>query len=338
MLAFDAGHARRVAITSACLLGTFLALMLSVFWRKARWGLWTAATAALLLAPWPEGHLLLAPAVPTSLHQSPAGFTAQGIVRGQQVYQQHCIRCHGADGRGEGPDAARLPMWPPTLNGSLLWKRLDGELFWHVSHGLRGRNGSVTMPRFDKILSDPQIWEVLDFLQANASGQMLKESGTWAYPVRMPEVPLLCREERRHSVRNLLGQRLLVALLGPGMTAPADDPRLVTLQVGISRIANALTAPECHADTLAISSALSLVLGVTQAHLPGHQLLVDRDGWLRARSQPGQAAWSENDLVCRSDATPTKLATTSPASDGLGGLIRRMDAEPVRLLRGGFPH
>jgi mono/diheme cytochrome c family protein len=294
--------------------------------------------AALLLAPWPEAHLLLAPAVPTSLHQSPTGFTAQGIVRGQAVYQQHCLRCHGADGRGEGPDAAALPMWPPTLNGSLLWKRLDGELFWRVRHGMAARDGTVTMPGFEAALSDTQVWQVLDFLQANASGQMLRESGVWTYPVRMPDASLLCRPGRAQTVRSLRGQRLRVALAGPGIVAPADDPRLVTLQVGLPRNSTAPSDPECRVDSPELSTALSLLLGVPAARLGAYQLLVDRDGWLRARAQPGQAAWSEDDLVCRSTVTPTARAGKASTGDGLDGLIRRMDGEPVRLLRGGFPH
>ena len=333
MLALDAGHARRVAICIACLLLAGLSLLVSLAWRRSRPGLWVLAAAALLLAPWPEPHLLLAPAVPTSLHASPTGFTAQGIVRGQAVYQQQCVRCHGADGRGEGVDAAKLPMWPPTLTGSLLWKRLDGELFWRVRHGMRARDGGSTMPGFGPPLSDVQVWDVLDYLQANAAGQMLKESGGWSYPVRMPDAAVLCRHQAPRTLHSLGGQRLRLLT----DTAPLqEDPRLVSVYTAVNA-----TDPECQASAPELPDlrrALSLVLGVQPAQLAGHQLLVDRDGWLRARGQPGQAGWSASDLVCRSTATPLALAATTPAGDGLDGLIRRMDDEPVRLLRGGFPH
>jgi hypothetical protein len=194
-------------------------------------------------------------------------------------------------------------------------------------------NSTVGRPR---ALSDAQVWQVLDFLQANASGQMLQESGVWAYPVRMPDAPLLCRPGRSQTVRSLAGQRLRVAVVGPGVVAPADDPRLVTLQVGLPRTAP--SDPECRADSPELSTALSLLLGVPSAPLGAYQLLVDRDGWLRARGQPGQNAWSEDDLVCRSTITPTASAGKPSTGDGLDGLIRRMDGEPVRLLRSGFPH
>lgn len=329
MLALDAGHARRVVTSLACLLLALLTLAVSLFWRRARYGLWTGAVAVMLLAPWPESQLLLAPAVPTSLHTSPSGFTADSIVRGQAVYQQQCLRCHGEDGKGEGVDAAQLPMWPPTLNGSLLWKRLDGELFWRMRHGMQARDGSTTMPGFGQQLSDTQVWQVLDYLLANASGQTLQESGAWTYPVRMPDARVLCRTGQHRNVRSLVGQRLRIAADADSLQ---DDPRLVTVHVGI-----AAPDAECQADAPALRTALALVVGVPTAQLAGNQLLVDRGGWLRARGQPGKAAWSVDDLVCRT-TTVASAAPEASLSDGLDGLIRRMDDEPVRLLRGGFPH
>ena len=54
MLVMDAGHARRVVASAACLGLAVLALAVSMFWRRARLGLWGLALAALLLAPWPS--------------------------------------------------------------------------------------------------------------------------------------------------------------------------------------------------------------------------------------------------------------------------------------------
>ena len=363
LLMLDAGHARRLVALAACLGLAMLALAVSMLWRRARPGLWALALGALLLAPWPAPHLLLAPAVPTSFHAAQGGFTADGIVRGQAVYAQHCLRCHGADGRGEGPDAPALPMWPPTLNGALLWKRLEGELFWRVRHGMQGRDGRPTMPGFERQLSERQVWEVLDFLQAQAAGQTLRESGAWAYPVRLPDGPVRCLRGQRPTARSLAGQRVRLAALDAAASAPAGDPRLVTLQLRLPAPgagANAADAdadrgaaepghgaqPDCEMAGTAATASLALVLDVPAAQLPGHQVMVDRQGWLRAVSRPGRAGWSEDDLVCRSGAGSAANASGAPgtpgvhatAGDGLDGLIRRMDAEPVRLLRGGFPH
>lgn len=343
MLVADAGHARRVLWSLACTGGALALLAVALPWRRARWPLAALAITVLVLAPWPQAHLLLAPAVATSLHQSPTGFAAAGIVRGQATYQQHCVRCHGTDGRGEGPDAPQLVQWPPNLNGALLWKRLDGELFWRVREGMHNRAGVPTMPGVGGALSDGQIWEVLDYLQAHAAGQMLRESGTWDRPVRLPAMAVQCRQGGARHSRELVGQRVRVAVAGPGVQPVADDPRLVTLVAGVLPAGG---DSECRpqADLHALDQALALVLGIPAAELPGYQLIVDRAGWLRARGQPGKAAWSEDDLVCRSTTVPgappdvpVAVAAVAP-SDGLEALIRRMDAEPVRLTRGGFPH
>ncbi|MBV7540850.1 cytochrome c [Acidovorax sp. sic0104] len=354
MLVVDAGHARRVLLSLLCVAGAVLALLLSLPWRRARVALGALAVVLLVIAPWPQAHLLLSPAVPTSLHQSPTRFEATGIVRGQAVYQQHCVRCHGADGRGEGPDAAQLAQWPPNLNGALLWKRLDGELFWRVREGMHNRAGAVTMPGVGDAVSDAQIWEVLDYLQAHAAGQMLRESGTWDRPVRLPAMAVQCRSGRARQTHDLVGQRVRVVVASQGTPPAAEDPRLVTLVAGTPDAGSDVECqPQGSPDTRkAIDEALALVLGVPTAELPGYQLIVDRGGWLRARGQPGKAAWSEDDLVCRSGAAPMAasaplpIAAPAPAlaagtdtpTDGLHALIRRMDAEPVRLVRGGFPH
>ena len=341
MLALDAGHARRVAASLACLALAVLALALALFWRRARPALGALALAALLLAPWPQAGLLLAPATPTSFHASPSGFTAEGIVRGQRLYAQQCLRCHGPDGRGEGPDTPALAMWPPTLNGSLLWKRMEGELFWRVRHGLAGRDGRPTMPGLGGQPSDVQVWELLDFLQAQAAGQTLRESGAWAQPVRLPDGPVRCLRGNRRTARSLAGQRVRLEVPLAGAPAPADDPRLVTLQLALplslSGAPPAPPGPDCEMAGAAARAALALVLGVALDALPGHQVMVDRQGWLRAVGRPGRAGWSEDDLVCRSEARPAP-GVAAPAADGLDGLIRRMDAEPVRPVRGGFAH
>jgi mono/diheme cytochrome c family protein len=337
VIAIDRGHARQLvyALLSAVLMMLALccALLLGRWRARLCWGL---ALLLLWLTPWPSPALLLAPAYPTSFHRSTSGYTAQGIVRGQQLYQQHCMACHGVEGDGEGPRAASLPMWPPNLNGALLWRRSDGDLLWHVLHGMRDRQGLSTMPGFAGQLQVEEVWQLLDFLQAQAAGQSLRRRGEWPQPVALPDGELRCEAASgltRSSLRALQGQRLrIVAGNGQPLT---EDPRLLTIELTGDAAGQGL----CQADGRALWQAFALLAGVSPDALGGMQFIVDRAGWVRARSRPGQEAWSAEDLLCRAGAqSGTQQDQAVPSADGLGDLIRRMERQPVQLVKGGVPH
>ncbi|MFT4191867.1 MAG: cytochrome c [Comamonas sp.] len=349
VITIDRGHAREVAWSVLALAGIALCALAGVLLRRRRWGrrvAWGLALALLLAAPWPSPALLLAPAYPTTFQVSPTGYTAQSIAHGRQLYAQHCLACHGADAGGEGPQAASLPMWPPNLNGALLWRRTDGDLLWRVLHGMRDRHGQETMPGFVGQLDAGEVWQILDFLQANAAGQSLRRSGEWPQPVALPDAVVRCDPAagpRQTTLRALHGQRLRV-LAGDGSPV-LEDPRFVTVELTRGRPGQGQCQAGDEAEGEAAWQAFALIAGVAPQALAGTQFIVDRDGWVRARAVPGQAGWSAADLLCRSgeggDAgnagDAARSANPAPA-DGLDALIRTMDRQRVQLVKGGVPH
>jgi mono/diheme cytochrome c family protein len=330
----DPSHVRAVVITLADVALALLFLALSFATQKYLFVLRCLAALPLVLAPWPATHLWLAPAVPTSFHHTTRALNAQTITEGEQLYAQHCVHCHGHDARGEGPDAAKLKMWPPDLTGKLLWRRLEGELFWRIQHGMKNRHGDPTMPAFSTQLSDEDTWHVLNYLEIMAAGSTLRQTGLWQSPLHLPDLMLNCRYAGARQVRDLRGQFLRVVFLAKNQTLPQDDPRLVTILVGEAKDAQ----PECQTTDKHATHVMSLLLGISENALPGHQVLVDRQGWLRAHAKPNQAQWSDDNLVCRTEPSRTPNLPSTRGVEGLESLLRKMDAEPVRPLRGAYPH
>ncbi|HEX9743087.1 MAG TPA: cytochrome c [Nitrospiraceae bacterium] len=63
--------------------------------------------------------------------------TAQGrTARGQVLYDEHCARCHGLTGKGDGPDAARLTVPPANFHTARSKAMTDFELLTAISYGI----------------------------------------------------------------------------------------------------------------------------------------------------------------------------------------------------------
>ncbi|MES2184789.1 MAG: cytochrome c [Pseudomonadota bacterium] len=341
-LMLDIGQARQLVV---CLLLVAAALLLLVAaaccwrrgWPKVAWPLAAATVATLALAPWPSEYALWTRAYPTSFHTSPTGFSADSVVRGRTLFQQQCVSCHGGDGRGQGPLARQLAMWPPDLSSPLLWRRADGELLWVILHGKSDRQGTETMPGFQARLDVQGAWALIDYMRALAAGQALQASGAWVQPVRVPKFSLDCERRGHLSSTDLRGQRLLI--LAPERNAPdvLPDPRMLTVELVLPGRPAQTGSADCVADTPDAREALALIAGRDARAFGGAQFIADRGGWLRAFSPLGKETWSASDLLCRSNDKPGG-GVAAQAMDALSSLIAEMDAEPVRFVQGGFVH
>jgi mono/diheme cytochrome c family protein len=111
----------------------------------------------------PAATLLVAAA----LSQLPARVEAQP--RGKNVYDAHCVECHGDMGRGDGPSAAYVTPRPrdftsgkykirSTESGSV---PTDDDLMQSVRQGLYG----TSMPAWARILSDAEIADVVAYIK-----------------------------------------------------------------------------------------------------------------------------------------------------------------------------
>jgi mono/diheme cytochrome c family protein len=84
-------------------------------------------------------------------------FTPALAQSGQEIYNNRCAMCHGADGRGNGPAAAALSPSPADFNTASFWQKTSKAKMTETI-----TNGRGQMPAFD--LNPSQINAVIDYL------------------------------------------------------------------------------------------------------------------------------------------------------------------------------
>jgi mono/diheme cytochrome c family protein len=94
----------------------------------------------------------------------PAYISAAQVVRGFCTYETHCVACHGAAGIAREQWVSGFEPQPPYLvDATSNWT--PSQLFWIAKNGIK----MTGMPSWRETLSDPQIWEVVGFLEASRS-------------------------------------------------------------------------------------------------------------------------------------------------------------------------
>lgn len=83
---------------------------------------------------------------------------------GQAVYEKHCLRCHGSNLDGKGPDSQDLIVRPANLQSLNSRAKTDWELLVTIS------NGALFTPMhgFRGKLSDQQMLDVLSYIRSVA--------------------------------------------------------------------------------------------------------------------------------------------------------------------------
>lgn len=81
---------------------------------------------------------------------------------GQGVYEQQCVRCHGAKLEGNGPDSQDLIVQPADLRSHSTRSKTDWELLVAISNGVL----FSPMHSFRGKLTDQQMLDVLSYLRS----------------------------------------------------------------------------------------------------------------------------------------------------------------------------
>lgn len=84
------------------------------------------------------------------------------LAAGKTRYAQKCQRCHGAEGKGDGPDADSDHTDGMDLtNGKKAAANPDGVVFYKIWHGRQ----SPRMPAFEDQLTKEQAWAIVAYVQ-----------------------------------------------------------------------------------------------------------------------------------------------------------------------------
>jgi mono/diheme cytochrome c family protein len=83
------------------------------------------------------------------------------VEQGAELYQANCARCHGANGKGDGPDAASLSKKPTDLNEqSAMAEKSEADFFLAMADGF-----APDMPAFGETLSEEQLWALAAYVR-----------------------------------------------------------------------------------------------------------------------------------------------------------------------------
>jgi cytochrome c oxidase cbb3-type subunit 3 len=81
---------------------------------------------------------------------------------GRNVFEQHCLSCHGAQGRGDGPEAPFLSPRPASLISAATSVKSDKELLALIANG----KPRTSMPAWKDRLTEAQQRDVLAYLRS----------------------------------------------------------------------------------------------------------------------------------------------------------------------------
>ena len=110
--------------------------------------------------------MVLLVSVAAQLSSPTVGAAGKGDAKaGFEVYRKNCLRCHGEQGKGDGPAGRLLKVKPADWTDKARMSKLtDNDLFAVVSKGGTAVGRSAVMPGFGDKLKPQEISNVVAYV------------------------------------------------------------------------------------------------------------------------------------------------------------------------------
>jgi mono/diheme cytochrome c family protein len=118
----------------------------------------TKPGAASTRPPNPEGWQVPDTA---AAEKNPKPSTPQTIAAGKQLFTEHCRKCHGPLGKGDGPEADPDHKPADLSDPTRMAKNADGVIFYKVWNG---RN-KPKMPAFREKMTRDEVWTLITYVR-----------------------------------------------------------------------------------------------------------------------------------------------------------------------------
>jgi len=282
----------------------------------------------------------LVDAYPTTYVRPAVPYSALSVAKGAHLYQQHCAICHGVGGYGDGPGARGLAKKPADLPAKHTGDHTAGDLFWWLTYGITGS----PMPGFGDRLGEEERWDLINYLRALSAAEQTRAMGPLVEPTPWlvaPDFTFGIGVGPGDTLKDNRGWAMVHLVL---FTLPASLPRLEALdrawgEIGLAgarvlavpmgnaaqiyrklgaRAANFPIAMDGNREIVETYTLFRRTLvseGVPP--VPSHmELLIDRQGYIRARWIPGDGrGWGDISRLLREIELLDKEAPRAPAPE-----------------------
>lgn len=111
---------------------------------------------------------------------NPFHATAPVLAKGKALFEIYCLVCHGEQGKGDGPIAAKIPP-PPSYKSDRVLGFPPGRIFHVITMGAN------KMPSYAAQLAPEERWQVITYVRSQL--QDLPEAAPGSGPTPAPESP-----------------------------------------------------------------------------------------------------------------------------------------------------